>query len=316
MASVDVAIPCYQHGRFLRDCVLSVLDQGITDLRILIIDNASTDGSADVARQLASEDERVQVSVHAVNLGPHASFNEGVDWAAGDYFMILCSDDLLAPGALAHMVDVMERHPDAAFAYGNDTHWADGQPCPVAPIPSPAPSWHVRDGHDFITERCRKPEGYIAAGMVLNRTASHKAAGHYRPELPHTDDFEMLLRLACLGRVAHTDAVLGIKRMHGQNRTNDFLAQRTRDLCERVAALDSFFSREGSALQGSEQLLRLGQAPRRRARLLVRHQGPRTWPAQRTGTAAACCPVHPIVAVIPPFGYLSRMDRSLVDAVR
>ena len=45
MATVDVAIPCYQYGRFLRACVGSVLNQGIDDVRILIIDNASTDNS-------------------------------------------------------------------------------------------------------------------------------------------------------------------------------------------------------------------------------------------------------------------------------
>src|SRR4051794_15159199 len=54
MASIDVVIPCYQYGRYLRDCVRSVLDQDVEQLRVLIIDNASTDGSAEIARQLAA----------------------------------------------------------------------------------------------------------------------------------------------------------------------------------------------------------------------------------------------------------------------
>ena len=64
MASVDVVIPCYQYGRFLRDAVTSVLSQGISQLRVLVIDNASTDNSLEVATQLALEDRRVEVIAH------------------------------------------------------------------------------------------------------------------------------------------------------------------------------------------------------------------------------------------------------------
>jgi glycosyltransferase involved in cell wall biosynthesis len=98
MPSVDIVIPCYNHGSFLPDSVASVLSQKIDDLRILIVDNASTDGSADVAQQLASGDARIELLSRNTNQGPHASFNAGIDWARGDYFLILCADDLLSPG--------------------------------------------------------------------------------------------------------------------------------------------------------------------------------------------------------------------------
>ena len=61
-ASVDVAIPCYPYGGFLRDCVTSVLTQAIRDVRVLIIDNASTDDSVEVALQIAAEDPRSKSS--------------------------------------------------------------------------------------------------------------------------------------------------------------------------------------------------------------------------------------------------------------
>jgi glycosyltransferase involved in cell wall biosynthesis len=60
-ASVDVAIACYQYGRFLRGCVMGVLTQDIRDLRVWIIDNASTENTLEVAQQLAAEDPRVEV---------------------------------------------------------------------------------------------------------------------------------------------------------------------------------------------------------------------------------------------------------------
>ena len=88
MGSIDVVVPCFQYGRFLRDSVGSVLRQEISSLRVLIIDNGSTDNSLEVARQLASEDKRIQIIAHGINLGQQASFNEGIDWARADYFMI------------------------------------------------------------------------------------------------------------------------------------------------------------------------------------------------------------------------------------
>jgi glycosyltransferase involved in cell wall biosynthesis len=310
MPSVDIAVPCYQYGRFLRECVASVSSQGLDDVRILIIDNASTDGSGEIARQLAREDRRVEVVVRERNLGPHASFNAGVDWSRADYFMVLCADDLLTPGSLQRAVRVMEEDAGVVFAYGTDVHAdsAGNVPATAPKIEEKAP-WHVWEGHRFVEDRCRNPERYIAAGMVLVRTSAQKSAGHYRPQLAHTDDFEMLLRLACLGKVAFTPAAQGIKRVHGSNRTNDYLAERTRDLVERVAAIDSFFANEGRALADAERLRRLGRRSiSERAywcavKDMVRGRG------SSIELFKLAFRLNPVNAVIPPVNYLFRQDR-------
>ena len=63
MPNIDVLVPCYRYGHFLRECVSSVLTQEGVDVRVLIIDDASNDGSADVANKLSSENGRVEVAV-------------------------------------------------------------------------------------------------------------------------------------------------------------------------------------------------------------------------------------------------------------
>jgi glycosyltransferase involved in cell wall biosynthesis len=309
MASIDIAIPCYQYGRYLRQCVESVRAQSLPDVRICIIDNASTDDSAAVARQLAAEDARIEVVVRATNLGPHASFNAGVDWARADYFMVLCADDLLTKGSLQRAVSVMEQHPHVSFAFGTDVHLGDDACAPSATPDAAHAPWTLSTGRQFIADRCRNPERYIAAGMVLVRTSAQKRAGHYRPQLPHTDDFEMLLRLACLGGVAFTPVAQGIKRMHGANRTNDYLAERTRDLVERLAALESFFANEGRNLADARQLHRLGRRSiAERAywcgvKDLVR--------GRRSGVELLklACRLAPATAVAPPVNYVLRLDK-------
>lgn len=313
---VDIAIPCYNYGRFLPACVASALDsQGVEDIRLLIVDNASTDDSLEVARELAAKDSRIEVSAHVKNLGPHASFNEGIDWSSGDYFMVLCSDDLLTPGSLASMVSIMDRHPDASFAYGHDVEWHWSAPFPNYVKTPRRSGWDVCSGLEFIHERCAYPERLVSYGMVLARSSVQKAVGHYRPELPHSDDFEMLLRLACAGRVARTETVVGIRRIHQSNRSQQFLGERSGHIAERMQAFESFFRQEGRDLADADRLLGIaksnlsGQAYWRGLKDIVR--------GRRSGfeLLGLAVSLKPSAAIIPPFGYLSRMERPFAKAV-
>ena len=155
MAVVDVVVPCYQYGRYLRACVSSVLSQDIQQLRVLIIDNASTDDSLEVARELAAEDSRVQVAAHETNLGHLASFNEGIDWASSDYFMVLCADDLLAPGCLSRAVSIMEQCPAVNLTFGRAL-WIHGDG--VAPHVDPCvgdAKWRIVTGRELLKRVCR-----------------------------------------------------------------------------------------------------------------------------------------------------------------
>ena len=121
MTSVSVVIPCYKYGHFLEDAVTSVLDdQEGVDVRVLIIDDASPDDSADVARKIAARDPRVEVTVHTANKGNIATFNEGLlEWADGDYCVLMSADDRLTPGALRRARDLLDAHPSVGFVYGH-----------------------------------------------------------------------------------------------------------------------------------------------------------------------------------------------------
>src|ERR1700722_3515157 len=114
MPSVSVVIPCYKYGHFLEECTQSVLEnQPGVDVRVLIIDDASPDDSADVARAIAARDPRVEVAVHAGNKGHIATYNEGLlDWADGDYSVLLSADDRLTPGALTRATALLDANPD------------------------------------------------------------------------------------------------------------------------------------------------------------------------------------------------------------
>src|SRR5205823_3987651 len=116
---VDVVVPCYKYGHFLRQCVESVLSQEGVDVRVLIIDDCSPDNTPDVAAQLVREDPRVEYRRHTVNQGHIATYNEGLlDWVNGDYCLLLSADDWLTPGALARAARVFSAHPDVVLVCG------------------------------------------------------------------------------------------------------------------------------------------------------------------------------------------------------
>jgi len=255
---VDVVVPCYRYGRFVSECARSILEQDGCDVRILIIDDASDDGSADVVRALAKSDPRIEAIVHEKNKGHIATYNEGIEWASADYFLLLSADDLLMPGALRRATSVMERDKSIAFTHGFEIWVRDGEPLPGAPTGGEH-DWTVQSGQQFIEQICRLASNIVSTSTVVVRTSAQKAVGGYRPTLPHSGDLEMWLRLATKGAVAITPAAQGIRRLHGSNMSAEYFDDLVQDYRQREAAFASFFATEGLGLPEREQLRRLSR---------------------------------------------------------
>ena len=314
MPSVDVVVPSYQYGRYLRACVESVLNQGIQDLRVLIIDNASTDDSVEVARELVAEDRRVELIARPQNLGRYASYNEGIDWASSDYFFMLCADDLLMPGVLASAVSTLERNSDVVFAIGEDLRILQEEaPSPVDHLPIADVQWTISKGRQFIEQCCSRPRASVAPIM---RTSAQKAVGYHRANLPFNDDVELLLRLACLGDVAETKSSLAIQRLHAHNHSRSFWESPERQYIANEEMFQSFFSCEGASIPDAQRL-------HKRA---VRHVSAQAyWSAlarfcrgeTRNSLALMRFALahNPAMAIIPPMDHLLRVDDSFGRAV-
>src|ERR1700674_936435 len=109
MSTVDVVIPCYNYARYLRSCVESVLSQRHVDVRVLIIDDASSDDTAEIAADLAMSDPRVEFRQHKTNKGHIATYNEGLlGWSTADYLVLLSADDMLVHDSLMRATRIMD----------------------------------------------------------------------------------------------------------------------------------------------------------------------------------------------------------------
>ena len=258
MGSVDVAIPSYQYGAYLRTSATSVLTQDVSDLRLLIVDNASTDGSQAIARDIAAHDDRVTLFLNEENRGMFDSYNRAIDWATADYLVILDADDILAAGSLKLAADFMDQHPDVAFAYGVEGRLVRGALDPGR-CDARTTKWDVISGEEFIRQTCRDSFCDIGAPALVIRVSALKKAGHLREELVRTNDFEMYLRLAMFGSVARTNRVLGVRRIHEAQLSCPYDEERVLDFIEHEKAFDSFFTKEGAALPNNAEMQRLSR---------------------------------------------------------
>lgn len=105
---ISVIIPCYNQAAYLPKAVASIKAQTFTDWECLIIDDGSTDNSADIARNLANNDKRIYM-LQKENGGSASARDMGLQHAKGEYIQFLDADDTIAPEKFEKQVTLMDR---------------------------------------------------------------------------------------------------------------------------------------------------------------------------------------------------------------
>ena len=105
---VSIIIPVYQAKDYLKECIDSILEQTYDNLEIILIDDGSTDGSAQICDEYLNMDVRIQV-IHKRNGGLSDARNAGIEVSNGKYLTFVDSDDIIAPNMISIMVDIAEK---------------------------------------------------------------------------------------------------------------------------------------------------------------------------------------------------------------
>jgi glycosyltransferase involved in cell wall biosynthesis len=251
-SGIDVVVPCYNYGRYLRQCVDSVLQQEDVAFRVLIIDDCSTDNSDEVGRSLAAQDSRVEFRRHSKNLGHIATYNEGFDWVSDNSTLLLSADDLLTPGALARAARVMTLHPDVGLVYGGQILVQENVP-PAEVVGDW--TYEIIRGSDLIQRMCESGSNPVTTPTAVVRTSVVRAVGAYNASLPHSADMEYWLRVAVRSSVGVIKTSQAYKRCHSNNMQIEYVRHAMGDLKQRMAAFESFYKQDGWRLQNAAQLL-------------------------------------------------------------
>lgn len=114
--TVSILVPVYNQKQYIAECIQSALNQTFTDFQIVIVDNASDDGTWEICQQFAANDSRIRAYRNEENIGPVRNWKRCAEEAKGEFSKILFSDDMLEPGCLAEMVPKL-KNPDVSFVF-------------------------------------------------------------------------------------------------------------------------------------------------------------------------------------------------------
>jgi glycosyltransferase involved in cell wall biosynthesis len=207
---VSVIIPVYNRAVMLREAVASALAQTHRPIEIVIVDDGSTDETADAADALASRHREIVV-IHHSNRGPGLSREAGRLRARGAFIQHLDSDDLLLPRKFELQLAALQAHAECGVAYGRTRYrnaageeiactWKDPNQVQATMFPS------------FLLAR------WWETATPLYRRGVTDAAGPWT-DLRLEEDWEYDARVASLGtRLIFVDEVVCEHRDHGENR--------------------------------------------------------------------------------------------------
>ncbi len=246
--SVSVVIPHYNYGQYLAIAVRSALEQSGVDIEVLIVDDASTDGSVEVAREVAGSDPRVHLIEHQQNMRHIATYNDGLERATGKYVVLLSADDLLAPGCLQRATALMEAYPSVGLVYGYAGLFSDSAPAQdegPAVLNGDRITWTKWRGQEWISYFCRRGRNLIRNPEAIMRRELGEALGWYDANFPHSADMYLWMRAAARTEVGRINGVTqAYYRLHDTNMHTTSFGGLLDDYREVRNTFDQFFEFE------------------------------------------------------------------------
>ena len=215
---VSIGLPVYNGEEFLRQSVSSLLAQDYEDFELIISDNASTDQTESLCRELQNRDVRIRYSRNTVNIGAARNYNKVFELARGKYFKWAAHDDECHRAMLRRCVEVLEKSPATVTMVYPLAALIDDQSRTIRSgldrIASNDPRPHRRLAHLLWTLNMCDPVFGLIKTEYLRRT---QLIGPF-----FGADYVLLGELAMLGQIWQLDEVLFRLRAHSKRsmRTN------------------------------------------------------------------------------------------------
>lgn len=207
---VSVVIPCYNHERFVKDSIQSVIDQTYKNIELIIIDDGSRDDSVLMIKELTAvcKERFIHFEFRSrPNIGLGETLNEALSWCKGKYFSVIASDDQMLKDKTTIQVNFLERNLEFVAVFGGVKV--------------------IDDNNKFIIERLNEDKQYsfkeiimhehdLPASTQMIRTMAIREVGGYDPSLV-IEDWYMLLKLSMNSNIFYISYVFCLYRQHNSN---------------------------------------------------------------------------------------------------
>lgn len=249
--SVSVVLACYNQAGFIGDAIRSVLEQTFADLELIVVDDGSTDATAEA---IASFDDPRLTCIRQENRGVAAARNAGFRASRGRYINFLDGDDYFGPGKLARQVAALEAGDSCSLAFCDFAQVGAGR--------NPGGGYSVKPALGAFTGDLLPlllAGGFAPPHVFLIRREALEAVGLFdeTAALTGAEDYELWLRMAASGcRARYVDAKDAFYRIHGGNLSlrTDIMAASRREALRRVAV--RFPERVAAALAEAQDISR------------------------------------------------------------
>ena len=222
---ITVVIPAWNGVAYIADAIESVLGQTFAPLKLVVIDDASTDGTREVVKRYGS-DPRVELMRNPANLGMAGNWNRCLDAVHTEYFMVLCQDDILyAPDALQTAHRILSGQPSIPAVYC-DLVFVDGARQPLL-----TRGFHRSGPVDSARlARLSVLQTRNAFGVALLFRTEASCGVRYDPALVLTIDVDFSIATAQRRPIYHVPRPLIGYRYHGKNQTAVLLDRLVREM--------------------------------------------------------------------------------------
>lgn len=228
MPRVSLIIPAYNGERFIAAALDSILGQTYRNFEIIVVNDGSTDGTANVLQHY-----HAQVHwINQMNQGVAVARNRGLEVAQGEFVAFLDQDDVLLPDKLAVQVDCFDQRPELSIVHSG---WrlVDAEEKPLAEIEP----WQDSPVLDAVAWIQRMP--ILFSAMLFRRTDLLRVNG-LNPQFKQACDVDLIQRLVLANcQSAWVEQITVLYRQHGRNDSLNTLIQAS----ESWAVREQFFAR-------------------------------------------------------------------------
>lgn len=210
---VTIAIPCYNHAVFVQDSIRSVINQTYKNIELIIIDDGSTDQSVNKIKEILIECEQRFTRFEfrdRPNKGLCNTLNEALEWAQGDYFCVIASDDQMLPEKTSLQISSFKSDTVGVFGGVN-----------IINNKNEILSSRVREYSETGFEDILLNKHDLPASSQMFKTDILRQVGGYNPNVK-VEDWDLLLRMSKLNKkMVYIPQLLINYRKHDSNISSD-----------------------------------------------------------------------------------------------
>jgi glycosyltransferase involved in cell wall biosynthesis len=188
---VSVIMPVYNAEKYLKEAILSIINQTFSNFELIVVDDCSKDNSSKIINELASKDKRIITLTNSQNLKLSKTLNRAIEVASGKYLARMDADDISVSTRIEKQVELMEKESDVVLV-GCDVEIIDESNNTIGYRRYYELDEQIRKWLFFFSPFCHP-------AVMIRRSAIEKIGG-YDDNFNPAEDYELYFRLGTLGK--------------------------------------------------------------------------------------------------------------------